>query len=97
MVKSTTPSYANDNTRVLGGEYYVEPVNLPIVDNTQAAADTKVEEIPPVSDHSGSGFCYKPACSCKTNPHLIQALIGHVKRGTASADDMCRIYRGRTI
>ncbi len=49
------------------------------------------------TEHSGSGFCYNPTCSCKTNQQTIRILLGHVLRGTASVEDMNNIYRGRNI
>ncbi len=70
---------------------------IPTIPNNQAASGTKVKESTLVSEHGASGFCYSPACSCKTDPFLIRTLISHVRRGTASEEDMSRIYDGKTI
>ncbi len=72
-------------------------ITTPTVTNNQAVSDTQEEESIPLSDHSGSGFCYNSNCSCRTNQSLISTLIGHVQRGTASVNDMTRIYEGKTI
>ncbi len=70
---------------------------IPTIPNNQAAADTQEQEAIPVSEHGPSGFCYKPNCSCKTDPFLIHTLVGQVRRGTISVDDMSQIYHGKTI